>query len=1209
MDKKLMQQEFKEILVDDNGLHYISTPTGSGKTYEIVNAMLYIAENDLNSNRKFIFLAPQKKNLPVGIMKKCKESIYIPSHEDSLKVAMRNKFNFYELPFIQNNEKAKEDIKYLEHMLSDDERYKDSQLFKDKINAFYTRLHSYVKKEFRRICDLCEETKEKDSDKINQAKLTQAYKSYLENKTTSRWLYKLAPEYYTFTKKIVIMTYDKFLYPMRYGIGDVIDFINPQSVLKSFDKVGIKDLTIICDEMHAFKEIIWKNIIENSCHNAVDLLKIIIKINNKEVEQTFNTTLQTVWNRKAYKKNRENIYKQLDNLKKYYFDRDYYIETQEYEEKYKRDFGIFESTVYPVINNIADKISIGYNGDKNQVNFYIKNETSHETFNLNNFIHDSTLCIRYFSLLMKKIAPEYNRLEKNNSLSARDALFTILDKYNFSDEEKEFLYDIQPVPRRSKSIYEKTLNPMGRGFEYIKIANDSSHDDTARLSLYSIPHNPDTYIANLAINFNIIGLTANGSIEMLENFSSDYLYEVLEDKFHLKHKYIDEYYKWYYKRMEEEYKIKNIKIEAKFAPVCKKGDVDDDSIRSWISNNIKVSPLCLSYKIIKMALDRYRLECLNDFTFDAQRYLEIISVIAEFINEPLHKTGLFFTQMSIHNTDKLLYRIDTIKPIIDNLCIEKGITHNEYCILFFEKGTNIDAFQKELAKAYMKDYKKVFIFSSHKSISTGVNLQGPYNSNENTVIIDIDGNGISNKDHRFLEKDIVFLYIGSIHHWSIESSLNQIVNLDTPPAAAYNKAILNTLRKIVELLNRSGSHFNSFYEYQKTINTIINIRREGKWFKKKFYIDNSQPLITNHLLGELNQMIGRINRAYVKNEHITIILSNRFREEIRSKDINFNIKEDALMTPELSSVYTLLESEKPFSPAYKDSIQECRSRTHQSWYFVKYRLNNIFDDGNDEEANTTRIENIKRYSLFREKLLATPTQDSLSEIEALDRELPFFWIKSLDKRTNSYRYEIPKGIFEPKVYTQFIITTDSGFEVSQEAAKLQKLMRIKLYNDEFIKNGYATEWKKGEYILNPYAFKVYKGILGEAIGEIIFRKQLGFSLSSLSIKHFELFDFCMTDTPNIMIDFKHWSDSFVGDSRDKYLSKVYEKMEEAECTDVFIIKLFNKGIDNIMSFSNNNKMIYNVPGLLDENANIIPTIKDKLTEIILKKGVRICEME
>ncbi|MCR5246349.1 MAG: hypothetical protein K6E14_00995, partial [Paludibacteraceae bacterium] len=145
---------------------------------------------------------------------------------------------------------------------------------------------------------------------------------------------------------------------------------------------------------------------------------------------------------------------------------------------------------------------------------------------------------------------------------------------------------------------------------------------------------------------------------------------------------------------------------------------------------------------------------------------------------------------------------------------------------------------------------------------------------------------------------------------------------------------------------------------------------------------------------------------------------------------------------------------------------------------------------------------------------------------------------ALGEPTNKYYYE-QKGDFD--TITKILKEKFDGAScVSKEDVNLDSIFltwsRIK---DMFVENGYATEFKEGDYIMSPPLYhNIYKGALGEKVGHEIF-KLLEIPLEELDSEEHELFDYKVSDKP-IYVDFKYWKETTLFDTED-YHNKVVEK--------------------------------------------------------------------
>lgn len=154
-------------------------------------------------------------------------------------------------------------------------------------------------------------------------------------------------------------------------------------------------------------------------------------------------------------------------------------------------------------------------------------------------------------------------------------------------------------------------------------------------------------------------------------------------------------------------------------------------------------------------------------------------------------------------------------------------------------------------------------------------------------------------------------------------------------------------------------------------------------------------------------------------------------------------------------------------------------------------------------------------------------------------------------------------------------------------------MNIPELRKYFEKNGYATEFKRGKFIMTESLYKqVYKGALGEVAGKYIIEKALDYDLEELvHNEQYEAFDFKIK---NFYFDFKHW-DYFIKDN-DRYCRFIEWKLGTVRGAKVIIANIFQRGNHGI-KVSVDDKIIQ-VPYLINEENEIDYKYIERLTEII-----------
>ncbi len=94
---------------------------------------------------------------------------------------------------------------------------------------------------------------------------------------------------------------------------------------------------------------------------------------------------------------------------------------------------------------------------------------------------------------------------------------------------------------------------------------------------------------------------------------------------------------------------------------------------------------------------------------------------------------------------------------------------------------------------------------------------------------------------------------------------------------------------------------------------------------------------------------------------------------------------------------------------------------------------------------------------------------------------------------------------------------------------------------------------KGEYLLLPYAYEIFKGVLGEKVGAYVFNNH--FSIKLEEVEEFEVFDFKFKDN---YIDFKNYSDFNLKRDIMPLIEKVALKLKRVGGKKAFLINVFGK---------------------------------------------------
>ena len=128
------------------------------------------------------------------------------------------------------------------------------------------------------------------------------------------------------------------------------------------------------------------------------------------------------------------------------------------------------------------------------------------------------------------------------------------------------------------------------------------------------------------------------------------------------------------------------------------------------------------------------------------------------------------------------------------------------------------------------------------------------------------------------------------------------------------------------------------------------------------------------------------------------------------------------------------------------------------------------------------------------------------------------------------------------------------------------------------KNGYATEYKKNKFLLNPATFqRIYKGAVGEIAAKAILEAHGIIIKEIVDNNYFEKFDYY---NGQVFYDMKNWSESFCMNKSDM-INKITKKAEMVGAKRVFIINILKNNYQDTHKNLIQDGIIYEIPWLYD----------------------------
>lgn len=1133
-----------------NGLMLLDLPTGFGKTTSVIKFIDKFINSNTQSVKRIYFVTNLKKNLPEKRLKKSlgdnydKYCLYLKPYWES--VTEKWKLTQITNPEVLNAEEYKNlnlDIETLYKFREDNEKLRKAKDFNQE----------YVKN--KRLIQSYEQKIERDTEvKFRQfIKKTFFYNQTVYEKDkflkNNQWIAELYPACKLKEEniKVVLSSTKKFFSPMDTFSRMPFYIYNNEALTEN-------SITFI-DEFDTTKETLLDQIIDDGLKFDIDIFALFLNIYYSLTNLSFPVTLMRLSDYRKGKIEKEewvDIKELIEELKKKFqqvyedYQLQFLVKSKGFEEKKAFIFDDGKS-----LNIFSDKskkvLKATYDKDEN-INSLLavaKSYKGQEKERLDNILLDVKFAINSFINKSAYISKNYTDY-KNQSLkgykikySFEESALTILSAFNVADEYRQYLLD-RIIDRNANMKLDLHVEPelefMNKGFEYTELEDDHEHDLQTKCHAFKFDTTPEAIIAKLCVKSRAVGISATASIEtVIGNYDIEYFKKVLQDDFYSISD--SDYARLEQEFMDEQktYEENNITIHT--API------DGDKVFSDKENCIQV--------ITSIFNEKNREYYLNYLENDTEHYHSYI--ICKLLKLYTHVAAsrdiysfLAFLNSFPKTQDKAdrhqFLNKDFLERAISDLIKQNG--YENAPIIHIVRSDN---FEEEFAKINeeLAEGKKVFVLSTYRTMGNGQNIQykiPDIESIKSNVII-------NNKDR--LEKDFDAIYLLT------PTNLVQMLSYD----------LENRVNNLCKYL------FQQEYLYKKNYISFdqrkINIE---SGFRKTFYGDRTTSSyrrnedILLHTAQLTIQAVGRICRCQNKNKNIYIF----YDQEILNR-LNL-IKDD------------LTNGKKIFNKEFRVLLEQ---PVHdERIVFDHYTLRNKkaygFLTKMSKEVRKSK-ENVSEWQELRNFVLKHPTANNIPDKYA------FLYFK-FDTPVYGYAYRFNNN-YEFVNFT--VNNTYEKTQVSAEGSELIRLMSIPELREYFARNGYATNFERGIYVMSESLYKqIYKGALGEAVGRYIISKACGCDLEELdNYQQYEAFDFKIN---NIYFDFKHW-DYFIKDN-DSYSKFIEWKLKTVQGAKVVVANIFQRGNHKIRE-SVDGKIIQ-IPYLINDDNEIDYKYLDILLDLI-----------
>ncbi|WP_210394292.1 hypothetical protein, partial [Oligella sp. HMSC05A10] len=756
-----------------------------------------------------------------------------------------------------------------------------------------------------------------------------------------------------------------------------------------------------------------------------------------------------------------------------------------------------------------------------------------------------------------------------------DAVATYLDFYHLPDTTKKQLFnEINYQKIALNWRYHKNLAPTKpnndlksllskhfyeKGFVYHSILNSESHAAQTKVQSYSFPCAAELLFLNWCRNYLVVGVSATANIKSrLGNYDLHYLNSSLEQDLSAQVVKLSDEHRAALQQQFINSKAHYDKISIQTHWHGLGFDLQREEVKEELLSLFKVDKEqsktseddidFLIQKVLEMHGEDSALHYLK-------QYYKIFELWVAYLTQDISAFLLMFSKGYKKERDFICEYCQQLIEIYLPCEAEQRKAQDE--IVTIVGADSLDTL--ELTKSALKKGEKRFVLSTYITLGAGINIQYPIPEGKESKLVkinDFEANTFTDFDGLYIDKPtnlLVNTYKKNIE--TVNDLVKHIYELEYLKISCLTdndfKSYLQ--RAFLSYLGRSNAH---------TPKTARNI-----------YQNNDYKL---HMMQILIQAIGRICRTNMKSPTIHLHM-DRALIDVWVDDLG-----DMSQLPEFIHISQAIANQrKPSNILYNAIATKDLTKVRDAIYLILSK----FSRGEADEAT------IEYWKMIREVCLRHP---QLSEISA---SLYHFFYTNFEQPKSAYFYT-QKGD-----YQQVEILSDyqaGAYCVSEQSARLDKLMSHSGLKAHFEKHGYATKLSASKHWLQPILFNnIYKGGLGEICGAYLWNEYGLPLLHEMPSNQYEIFDFMVT--PDIFVDFKHWSKNLKDGKEER--AKIFKKMDQINAALVFVINILeeNDTLDyHIARSEDGDKQIVEIPNFLFDtlpNTELINSINKKIAEV------------
>ncbi len=1137
-----MQQILNKYCYQPNGLLLLSMPTGSGKTYTVLDFIYAHYQDFAAKKRKILFITNLKKNLPLEDLK---QRFATDGKEDE--------FKSHVLFINSNSETLREGLLAVEADIPDQ--------FK---TADYATLKSYVETlvQAKNLPKTVKASLEADIRKRLEPAFRRSITEHLRREFKSKkerlqaikhnpayqWIGKLYPAVFTDERAVLFLSIDKFVVK-NATLVEPSYYIHERLIDRAL---------IFIDEFDAAKETILKHIIESGVQHRVNLLDLFLNIHNHLMQNEYPEMLlqESVWReemraRKGWPELRQIIASFQQNVTQIFqtYNLQHVCKSHADFASNQRNFLFYDYQFHHVLDAHRKRIEIIADAP-NRINWIaaVSPNSPKTGLNIRSLLREIAGFLTYFQRGISYLADNYRHLKDEDehikeAFPLESAVRTVLNHFRLDSADVEFLTNNimernLPYGSRSGKGSVQRQNFYDMGFRYHDIVDNDEHDTLSKIYMFNFNRTPESFLAGVCAQAMVVGISATAGLPTnIGNYDLDYLKFTLGDAFiHLEESEIT--------RLKQAYAATRgydqIEIKANFVAAASQAE------------GLTLLENILQDREAAQALWNELQHTLTDS--DAQsvefyfcRYVRALAAWKYFLDcADCHAFLCLFTPLPKENNlpfDLGLLRKYAALLAADRADILDDDVAETMAVL---SGENFEE-KKQRLRSDLENGRRRFIISSYQTIGSGQNLQFPIPAAIEPVHI--------NHFPKRLEMDINGLYL--------DRPTNLLVNIHRDPVElkAFIKYIFQ-LEFLVENGAMAAQTFRSKLDeaFHRYVGRMRPKRTAGDFFS--LYQTDAYTRFLNKVV---IQAIGRICRTNMKAATIHLLADAHIKKRLTQ----FSPPKALIPVHE----YTALVRAAGVSAAQPDDVIEAQNRaalrSNRATAYIFSQLNTPWAE-----------ESIEAWQALRAQTLRQPAIAKASDCDPAWSNIYL----QLPEAGYAYRYTQENDYRDIEI---FFSAEQGDQEASERSARLAELMQIDLLRNLFTQSGWATEFSKSELMLTPPMFNnIYKGALGEVCGQHILHSLLNLRLMELAADEFELFDY--KTEQNIYVDFKLWQDRAARPAGE-IIEQIREKIAKVDARRVFIINILDSSDTAFTPVVSSDRKIVEIPylcqqGKIDDDA-------------------------